>query len=257
MRVEGEAANYCPNSTGCQPQIKGRIEHFISRKAMNIDGLGSETIDLLVSLNLINDCGDLYLLKAEQLSSLERLGDKSAQNIIKGIELSKQIPFHKVIFALGIRYVGETTAKYLVKAFPSVDVLKNATFDELISVEEIGDRIAQSIIDYFNDEANWQLIERLKQSGVQLEQVSVENSTISNKLEGLSFVISGKFYTISREELKELIEKNGGKNLSGVSEKTNYLIAGDNMGPAKLEKATKLGVKIISEQEFFSQFMED
>ncbi len=255
-RIEGESAHYCSNTDGCPQQIKGKIEHFIGRKAMNIDGLGGETIELLFSLKLIHNIADLYTLKVSQLSKLERLGDKSARNIVDGLHHSKTIPYHKVIFALGIRFVGETTAKYLAKAFPTIDLLKNATFDELISVEEIGDRIAQSIIDYFAVPQHIDIIEKLKAFGIQMEALIDDSVTKSQKLAGLSFVISGKFFTISREELKEYIEANGGKNLSGVSDKTDYLVAGENMGPSKLEKAQKAGIKIISEQEFISQFME-
>ncbi|MBP8849999.1 MAG: NAD-dependent DNA ligase LigA [Breznakibacter sp.] len=257
VKLEGEAAHYCPNSDGCPQQIKGKIEHFIGRKAMNIDGLGSETIDLLYSMGLVKDISDLYTLKASSLAKLERLGEKSATNIIKGINQSKEIPFSKVIFALGIRYVGETTAKTLAATFTSIDALKAATYNELITVNEIGDRIAKSIIDYFSVAQHLLIIEKLRVNGVQMERQGGEITLSGNKCEGYSFVISGKFYTISREELKEYIESQGGRNLSAVSDKTNYLVAGDNMGPSKLEKAQKLGIKIISEQEFISQFMED
>ena len=253
VRTEGDAKHYCPNEFGCAPQITGRIQHFISRKAMDIDGLGGETVDLLRKEKLISNYADLYDLKVEQVIPLERMAEKSAQNMIDGIEKSKKIPFEKVLFALGIRFVGETVAKKLAKYFKSIDNLMTATFDELIKVDEIGDRIAQSIIDFSSDLGNMQLINRLKQSGVQLEvsAESLENQT--NILEGQIFVVSGVFHQLSRNELKKAIEDNGGKVSSSISKKTNFIVAGDNMGPSKLTKAQDLGVEIISEQDFIDK----
>ena len=250
IRTEGDAKHYCPNEFGCAPQITGRIQHFISRKAMDIDGLGGETVDLLRKEGLIQNYADLYDLKVEQVIPLERMAEKSAQNMIAGIEKSKEIPFEKVLFALGIRFVGETVAKKLAKHFKSIEFLMAADFETLISVDEIGDRIAQSIIDFSNDLGNIQLINRLKNVGVQLEvsAESLENQT--DKLQGNIFVVSGVFHQMSRNELKKSIEDNGGKVSSSISKKTNYIVAGDNMGPSKLTKAQDLGITIISEQEF-------
>ncbi|MCU4155790.1 NAD-dependent DNA ligase LigA [Carboxylicivirga sp. A043] len=250
IRIEGEAAHYCPNAESCPPQVKGRIEHFIARKAMNIDGLGIETIDLLYKNGFVKNVADLYELHPMQLSGLERMGTKSANNILEGLEASKQIIFARVLFALGIRYVGETVAKKLASAFKSIDNLMAATLEQLVEVDEIGERIAQSVVEYFEKEQNVQLIERLKTIGLQFQLSEEEQSQHSSKLEGLSFVVSGSFASFSRDELKSLIEKNGGKNLSGVSSKTNYLVAGDKIGPSKLAKAEKLKVNIISEEEF-------
>ena len=253
VRTEGDAKHYCPNEFGCAPQITGRIQHYISRKAMDIDGLGGETVDLLRKEGLIKNYADLYDLKVAQVIPLERMAEKSAQNMISGIEKSKEIPFEKVLFALGIRFVGETVAKKLAKHFKSIDNLMSATFEELINVDEIGDRIAQSIIDFSSNEGNINLINRLKEVGVQLEvsAESLENQT--NKLEGQIFVVSGVFYQMSRNELKKAIEDNGGKVSSSISKKTNFIIAGDNMGPSKLTKAQDLGVTIISEQDFIDK----
>ncbi len=250
IRTEGDAKHYCPNEFGCAPQITGRIQHFISRKAMDIDGLGGETVDLLRKEGLIQNYADLYDLKVEQVIPLERMAEKSAQNMISGIEKSKEIPFEKVLFALGIRFVGETVAKKLAKHFKSIEFLMAADFETLISVDEIGDRIAQSIIDFSNDLGNIQLINRLKNVGVQLEvsAESLENQT--DKLQGNIFVVSGVFHQMSRNELKKAIEDNGGKVSSSISKKTNYIVAGDNMGPSKLTKAQDLGIAIISEQDF-------
>jgi DNA ligase (NAD+) len=253
VRLEGEAAHYCPNQTGCPPQLKGRIEHFISRKAMNIDGLGSETVDLLYSAGLIHDIGDLYSLTVAQLEKLERMGAKSAQNLVESIRLSKEIPFSRVLFALGIRFVGETVAKKLASAFRSIENLQDASIEELTAQDEIGERIAGSVVEFFRNPANLELLQRLKAHGVQLQTNT--NETVepkSNALAGQSFVISGTFSRFSREELKEMVEQHGGKILSGVSAKTNYLIAGDKMGPAKLATAEKLGVTIISETDFIN-----
>ncbi|MDP5105160.1 MAG: NAD-dependent DNA ligase LigA [Polaribacter sp.] len=253
IRTEGDAKHYCPNQFGCAPQITGRIQHFISRKAMDIEGLGGETVDLLRKEGLIQNYADLYDLKVEQVIPLERMAEKSAQNMIDGIEKSKNIPFEKVLFALGIRFVGETVAKKLAKHFKSIELLMAADFESLITVDEIGDRIAQSIVDFSNDLGNIQLINRLKAAGVQLEvsAESLENQT--NKLNGQVFVVSGVFHQMSREELKKAIEDNGGKVSSSISKKTNFIIAGDNMGPSKLTKAQDLGITIISEQDFIDK----
>ena len=250
IRIEGEAAHYCPNIETCPPQVKGRIEHFIARKAMNIDGLGSETIDLLYTNGFIKNVSDLYYLHPMQLSNLERMGDKSANNIILGLEASKSVPFARVLFAIGIRYVGETVAKKLASAFKNIDVLMTASQEQLIEVDEIGERIALSVVEYFSHEENKSLIENLKSIGLQFQLSEEEQANHSTVLEGLSFVVSGSFTSFSRDELKSLIEKNGGKNLSGVSSKTNYLVAGDKIGPSKLAKAEKLNVSIISEDDF-------
>jgi len=250
IRTEGDSKHYCPNEFGCAPQITGRIQHFISRKAMDIDGLGGETVDLLRKEGLIENYADLYDLKVEQIIPLERMAEKSAQNIIEGIEKSTKIPFEKVLFALGIRFVGETVAKKLAKHFKSIEFLMAANFETLISVDEIGDRIAQSIIDFSNDLGNIQLINRLKSYGVQLEvsAKSLENQT--DTLGAKVFVVSGVFYQLSRNELKKTIEDNGGKVSSSISKKTDFVVAGDNMGPSKKTKAEDLGVAIISEKDF-------
>ncbi|MGV3458928.1 MAG: NAD-dependent DNA ligase LigA [Flavobacterium sp.] len=249
-RKAGEAQHYCPNYYGCPPQVIGRIQHFISRKAMDIEGLGGETVTLLYNAGLIQNYADLYELKKEQVVPLERMADKSAENLINGIEASKNIPFERVLYALGIRYVGETVAKKLAKHYKTIDNLANATLMELIMVDEIGERIAQSVIDFFADEDNRKLVERLKGYGVQLETSAEANTIVSDKLAGQIFVVSGVFAKFSRDDLKKAIEDNGGKVGSSISAKTNYVVAGDNMGPAKLEKANQLGVKIISEDEF-------
>ena len=249
-RYEGEAAHYCTNDTACPPQIKGKIEHFVSRKAMNIDGLGSETIDQFYQEGLIHTIADLYALKAPDIARLDRMGKKSALNIMEGIRASKEVPFERVLFALGIRFVGETTAKTLAKAFRSIDKLASASLDDLMQVDEIGARIAESIIRYFADEKNREQIERLREAGVQLEMEELDLSEYTDKLAGKSIVISGVFTHHSRDEYKEIIEKNGGKNVGSISKKTSFILAGDNMGPAKLEKANKLGVPILDEEEF-------
>lgn len=249
IRNEDEAAHYCPNEDGCPPQIKGKIEHFASRKAMNIEGLGEETIALLYEKGLLHTIADIYDLKVPDLARLERLGTKSARNIKNAVEASKEVPFARVLFALGIRYVGETVAKKLAGAFRSIDALEAATYDELVEVDEIGERIAQSVLNYFAQPEHRQLIERLKAAGLQFETAG-ENAPVSDKLNGLSIVISGTFVHHSRDEYKALIEQHGGKNISSVSAKANFILAGANMGPAKLEKAQKLGVKIIDENEF-------
>jgi len=250
IRTEGDVKHYCPNEFGCAPQITGRIQHFISRKAMDIDGLGGETVDLLRKEGLIQNYADLYDLTVEKVLPLERIAEKSAQNLIEGIIKSKEIPFEKVLFALGIRFVGETVAKKLAKHFKSIDNLMAADFETLISVDEIGDRIAQSIIDFSSNLTSVQLINRLKEVGIQLSvsEESLKNQT--DKLKGQIFVVSGVFHQMSRTELKKTIEDNGGKISSSISKKTNFIVAGDNMGPSKLVKAENLGIAIISEQDF-------
>ena len=250
VRYEGEAKHYCPNQNGCRPQILGRIVHFIRRKAMNIESLGEETVELLFENNLLHNIAELYDIKAEQIATLPRLGEKSAENIIQSINNSRQVPFHRVLFALGIRFVGETTAKYLAEHFRSLDAIQTATREELTEAEEVGEKIADAIIEYFADERNQQIIERLRAAGLQL--TAKEREQASDALVGLTFVISGSFANHSRDELKALIEANGGKNLAAVSANTSYLLAGDKIGPAKLQKANKLGIKIISEDEFIA-----
>jgi DNA ligase (NAD+) len=251
VRPEGEARHFCPNQNSCPPQIKGRIEHYISRKALNIDGLGEETVALLYDNRLINNPSDLYTLTKEQLLKLERFAEKSADNAIRSIENSKQIPFPKVLYGIGIRYVGETTARKLAVHFGNIDSLANASMEDLLEVDEVGERIAQSILDFFADQQNKNFISRLKSFGVTMEITSSEQQVKSDKLKGLSVVISGTFSRISRDDLKELIQQHGGKNVSSVSAATSMLVAGDKIGPAKLDKANKLGVKIVSEDEFF------
>lgn len=252
IRYEGEAAHYCPNETSCPPQIKGKIEHFISRKAMNIDGLGPETVDMFYRLGLIKNTADLYQLTADDIKNLDRMGEKSAENIIKGIEASKEAPFERVLFALGIRFVGETVAKKIAKSFNDIDELENANLEKLINIDEIGEKIAQSILTYFANPLNCELIERLKSTGLQLYRREEDLSGYTDKLAGQSIVISGVFTHHSRDEYKELIEKNGGKNVGSISAKTSFILAGENMGPAKLEKAHKLGIKLMSEDEFLT-----
>ena len=252
IRYEGEAAHYCPNETSCPPQIKGKIEHFISRKAMNIDGLGPETVDMFYRLGLIKNTADLYQLTADDIKNLDRMGEKSAENIIKGIEASKEVSFERVLFALGIRFVGETVAKKIAKSFNDIDELKNANLEKLINIDEIGEKIAQSILTYFTNPLNRELIERLKSTGLQLYRREEDLSGYTDKLAGQSIVISGVFTHHSRDEYKELIEKNGGKNVGSISAKTSFILAGENMGPAKLEKAHKLGIKLMSEDEFLT-----
>lgn len=250
IRYEGEAAHYCPNETSCPPQIKGKIEHFISRKAMNIDGLGPETVDMFYRLGLIHNTADLYELTVDQIRKLDRMGEKSAENIITGIAQSKEIPFERVIFALGIRFVGETVAKKIAKSFENIDELQNADLEKLISIDEIGEKIAQSILSYFANESNRELVGRLNKAGLQLYRTEEDLSGYTDKLSGKSIVISGVFTYHSRDEYKELIEKNGGKNVGSISAKTSFILAGENMGPAKLEKAQKLGITIVSEDDF-------
>jgi DNA ligase (NAD+) len=250
IRQEGESAWYCPNETGCPTQLKGKLEHFISRKAMNIDGLGSETIELLFDNKLIRDIADLYELKQNDLKVLERLGEKSATRIIESLESSKTVPFERVLFALGIRYVGETVAKKLARELKSINMIGNASIEQLTGVEEIGTIIAESIINWFSDDQNRQLIERLKNHELSFELKSVQKVGQTEKLKGLSIIISGTFEKFSRDDLKAFIELNGGKNVTSISAKTSYLVAGENIGPSKLEKAQKLKIPIISEEEF-------
>ena len=250
VRREGEAQHYCPNESNCPPQIKGRIEHFIGRKAMNIDGLGAETVDVLVEKGLITSYADLYDLTFDQVVNLDRMADKSADNLIKGVELSKTVPFERVLFSLGIRFVGETVAKKLAKSLKSIVAIQKATYDELINVDEIGEKIAISVQQFFLDDKNVQIINRLKERGLQFE--IKEKEGVTDKFKGNIFVVSGVFTNFSRDELKEVIEMNGGKNASSISPKTTFVLAGENMGPAKLKKATDLGVTILSEDEFVS-----
>jgi DNA ligase (NAD+) len=247
-RRDGEAQHYCTNDLICPPQVKGRMEHFISRKAMNIDGLGAETIDLLYQKGLASSVADLYDLTFDQIVNLDRMADKSANNLLKGIQDSKSIPFERVLFALGIRFVGETVAKKLAAAFKHIDAIAKASYEDLIAVDEIGEKIAIAVQQFFQDEKALATIERLKQAGLQFEIEEVELA--SNKLEGKTFVVSGVFNKFSRDEIKDLIEKNGGKNVGSISAKTSYVLAGENMGPAKLEKASSLGIAIISEDDF-------
>lgn len=252
IRTEGDAKHYCPNEYGCPTQITGRIQHFISRKAMDIEGLGGETVELLFKENLITNYADLYELKIAQIVPLERMAEKSAENMVKGIEKSKDIPFERVLFALGIRFVGETVAKKLAKYFKNIDSILNASFEELIAADEIGERIAQSIIAFSNNPLNIELVSRLKNYGVQLElsAKALENQT--EVLRGQIFVVSGVFTKMSRNELKKSIEDNGGKVSSSISKKTNYIIAGDNMGPSKRTKAEDLGIPIVSEDDYLA-----
>lgn len=248
VKYEGEARHYCPNQNHCPPQIVGRIVHFISRRAMDIDGLGEETVVLLYNEGLVKDVADLYDLRAADIAVLPRLGDKSAENIMNSIERSKQVPFHRVLYGIGIRFVGETTAKNLAAHFGNIDALMSATREELEQTEEIGGKIADSIISYFANDDNMQIVNRLREAGLQFEEA--ETQLESESLAGKNIVISGTFVRHSRDELKKLIELHGGKNLAAVSGNVDYLLAGDNMGPAKLKKAEKLGVEIISESQF-------
>mgnify|MGYP001072379978 CR=1 FL=1 len=250
VRKPGEALHFCPNDTGCPPQIKGRIQHFISRKAMDIEGMGGETVELLFDHGLIHNYADLYTLTKDDLLPLERLAEKSATNLIEGIEASREVPYEKVLFALGIRHVGETVAKKLARSHKSIDGLMHATAEELMQVDEIGERIAQSVVAFFQDPVKRSLVERLRAQGLQFEVSPEELAGRTDRLKGSTFVVSGVFQTLSRNELKKEIEDNGGKVASSVSSKTTYLIAGDKMGPSKRAKAESLGVPIISEQDF-------
>ena len=255
VRPEGEAAHYCPNDIGCPPQIKGRIEHFVTRKAMNIN-IGPETIEDLYEAGLVKDSADLYTLRISDLLRLERWAEKSAQNLMESLAASKQVPFERVLYALGIRYVGETVAKRLALSFHSIEALEQASFESLIAVDEIGERIAQSVRAYFADGRNQAIVKRLQEQGLQMRLSEERLANQSDKLKGLTIVISGTFTKHSRDEYKAMIEQHGGKNSGSVSGKTNYILAGENMGPAKLEKAAKLGVRIIHEEEFLSMLNE-
>ncbi len=247
IRYEGEAKHYCPNQSGCRPQIIGRIIHFIRRKAMDIEGLGEETVELLYANGLVQDMADLYDLNAAQLAPLPRLGEKSAENIIRSIRRSKEVPFERVLFGLGIRFVGETTARYLADHFRTLEALMAASREALIEAEEVGEKIADAILEYFADEKNRRIIERLRTAGLRFK--AEERKRASDALEGKSFVVSGRF-SIARDELKQLIERHGGRNLAAVSGSVDYLVAGEKMGPEKRKKAEKLGVRIISEEAF-------
>lgn len=252
VRIDGEAAWRCPNEATCPPQIKGKIEHYVSRKAMNIEGLGSETIDLLYSQGLLHNIADIYALSQSDIAQQERLGEKSAQNILASIEQSKQIPWARVLFALGIRMVGETTAKKIARRFPSIDQLQWASIEQLTAIEDVGEQIANNIIAYFNDMHNLEIIYRLRQANVQMESTEEEATPQSNVLQGKSIVISGVFAHHSRDEYKAMIEAHGGKNVGSVSKKTSFILAGDNMGPEKRKKAQDLGVEILSEDDFLA-----
>lgn len=256
VRYEDEAAHYCTNETQCPPQIKGKIEHFISRRAMNIEGLGPETVDLFYQEGMIHDVADLYQLQSQDIARLERLGEKSAENIMTGLARSREVPYERVLFALGIRFVGETVAKKIARAFPSIDLLAAATLDDLIQIDEIGMRIAQSILLYFSNEKNRQLVARLKEAGLKMEADEEDRSGYTDNLAGQSIVISGVFQHHSRDEYKALIEKHGGKNVGSISKKTSFILKGDNMGPSKLEKAEKLGIRLVEEDEFLKMIQE-
>lgn len=256
IRSSGEASHYCPNELGCPPQVKGRIEHFVGRRAMNIDSLGSETIAQLFDAGLIKDIADLYELKKDDLLNLERMAEKSANNLLAGIEASKNVPFERVLFAVGIRHIGETTAKKLAYYFKSVDALSKATSIELLEVGDIGERIANTIAAYFSDERQVKIIERLKKHGLQFELSEEQLTNTSDRLKEKTFVVSGVFSKFSRDEIKKVIEQNGGKNSGSISGKTSYVVAGDNMGPEKLKKAEKLGVPVISEDDFIKMIAE-
>lgn len=252
VRVEGEAAHYCPNDTACPPQIKGKIEHFVSRDAMNIDSIGPETVEMLFNYGLIKDIADIYTLCPEDLMFLPRMGAKSAENVVAAAQTSRAVPFERVLFALGIRFVGATVAKRLARAFGNIDALMSASLEQLTAVEEIGERIAASVISFFAKEANRTLVARLKEAGLKFELEEETMQARTEILKGQSIVISGVFVHHSRDEYKEMIESNGGKNVSSVSKSTSFILAGDNMGPSKLEKAQKLGVRLVSEDEFLA-----
>lgn len=256
IRIDGEAAYYCPNDTSCPPQIKAAIEHYVGRKAMNIDGLGSETIALLYENKLLENIADIYSLEENKIAGLERLGNKSATNIIQSVEATKKAPFAKVLFALGIRYVGETVAKKLANSLKNIDALMAANFETLIAIDEIGERIAQSVLDYFADERHIIMIDRLREAGVNMEQEVDTTANNGKALEGKTILISGVFSKHSRDEYKKMIEANGGKNVGSISAKTSFILAGENMGPEKLKKAKSLGVELISEDVFLSMLTE-
>lgn len=250
IRIEGEALHYCPNENGCAPQVKGKMEHFVSRRAMNIDSLGAETIDQFYNAGLIKNIADLYDLKKEQLLPLERMAEKSAQNIIDGIKNSSNIPFERVLFAIGIRHVGETTAKKVAKKVKHIDALMEMNAEQLVQLDEVGETIAESIMEFFSDKENRKIIDRLKNAGLQFELSDDQQQAASNKLEGKTIVVSGVFTKFSRDQLKDLIELHGGKNSGSISKKTSFVLAGENMGPEKLKKAENLQVPIISEEDF-------
>lgn len=252
VRVDGEAAHYCPNDAACPPQIKGKIEHFISREAMNIDSMGPETVELLFNYGLIKDIADIYALNPEDLMFLPRMGAKSAENIVAAIDASRQVPFERLLFALGIRFVGATVAKRLARAFVSMDALMTASLDELMAVDEIGERIAASVREFFSKESNVKLVSRLRSAGLKFVAEEEEVLDRTEILKGKSIVISGVFTHYSRDEYKTMIEKNGGKNAGSVSKSTSFILAGENMGPSKLEKAEKLGVPLVNEDEFLA-----
>lgn len=256
VRVEGEAAWRCPNDMTCPPQIKGKMEHFVSRRAMNIDGLGEETIALLYEQGLLHNIADIYSLTLTDLAKQERLGQKSAQNILEGVEASKKVPWARVLFALGIRMVGETTAKKIAKRFPTIDLLESATREQLTAVEDVGEQIADNVIAYFADERNREIVSRLRSAGLQM-QAEEETTLVSDRLAGQSVVISGTFAHHSRDEYKSLIEANGGKNVGSVSKKTSFILAGENMGPEKLKKAEALGIRLVGEEEFLQMIGEN
>lgn len=253
VRTEGEAQHYCPNYNGCNPQIIGRIQHYISRKAMDIEGLGGETVSLLVNEGLINNYSDLYELTKEKVIPLERMAEKSAENLINGIEASKQIPFERVLYALGIRYVGETVAKKLAKQYKNIEAIAEATYEDLINVDEIGSKIAESVIEFFSSEQNRFIVDRLNGFGIQLTISAEKLANQTDILKDLTFVVSGVFETVSRDELKKLIEDNGGKVSSSISSKTSFIVAGDKMGPSKKQKAEQLSIKLLSEAEFLQK----
>ena len=256
VRSEGEANHYCPNELGCPPQLKGKMEHFVSRKAMDIDSLGAETIAQLYDAGLVKTIADLYELKKEELLKIDRMAEKSANNLLEGIKISKAVPFERVLFALGIRHIGETTAKKLAYYFKNSDSLKNATLDQLLEVGDIGERTAQTIIDYFADRRSAEIISKLKHVGLQFELSEEQLTTTTEKLKDLTFVVSGVFNKFSRDEIKKTIEQNGGKNTGSISGKTSFVLAGENMGPEKLKKAEKLCVPVISEEDFIKMIAE-
>jgi DNA ligase (NAD+) len=251
VRNDGEAAHYCPNTSSCPPQVKGRIIHFIGRKSMNVDGLGSETVAQLVEAGLVSDAASLYGLTSEQLLPLERMAEKSVEKLLQGLEASKNVPFERVLFALGIRYVGETVAKKLARSFENVDALRAASKDQLAEVDEIGERIAESVFEYFASAENKDQLDKLRAHGLQMEMEKMEGAT--NRLEGLAVVVSGVFEIHDRAGIKKLIELHGGKISSSISKKTSFIVAGDKMGPSKREKAEKLGIEIISEQDLIDK----
>lgn len=255
IRIEGEAQHYCVNSSSCPPQIKGKISHFVGRKQMNIDGVGEETVDLLVSSNLITNVADLYVLKKEDILPLDRMAEKSAENIVNGIESSKDVPFHKLLFALGIRYVGETVAKKLANHYENIESLRRADFESLVNVDEIGDKIAESILEYFSFPENNKLIDRLVEFGLNFQKSQTNDESSTDLLKDKKIVVSGKFITVSRDEIKRLIELNGGKNISSVSSATDMIVCGENMGPSKLNKAKKLGVQLVTEDYFLNNII--